>query len=210
MENQNSRWKKIIDKWVRASRTADTIVIGDLNLDMNKWTDPEYENKDMVDMVKDSIETLNFSQVIDGDTRFWPGVPSSQIDHCWNNCPTRVISTKNVNLALSDHNLLEIKVRISGTDHQPKEIISRDRKNMDIKIYQDMIGKINWDLLYQSTDINIANHIFEEEINKILNSLAPIRVTQIKNNRKSWITKTTRDQMNVRDVARSESKKYSN
>ena len=88
-------------------------------------------------------------------------MPSSLIDHCWNYCPA--ISSKNVNLAVSDHNLLEIKIRISGSDYRPKEYIYRDKSKLDITKYQQLVDKIDWTSLYEATDINIANSIFEEK-----------------------------------------------
>ena len=71
--NQSLRWNQFIEKWKRAARGADVMVLGDLNLDFLKWGLPDGAHHRMVDKVK--FETLGFSQMIQGVTRTWPGQP---------------------------------------------------------------------------------------------------------------------------------------
>ena len=166
---------------------------------MNKWAAPDSDHTVMVDLIKDRIETQGFCQIVEGDTRFWPHTPSSLIDHIWNNCPARIIHSRNINLALSDHNLLEIKIRLNGSDNKPKVFIARDRSKLDTKQYQELVSKIDWTKLYNSEDINVANDIFEEEIRGILDTLPPVKIKQVKKSNKSWISRETRDKMTLRD-----------
>ena len=52
INQQNQRWKMFIDQWVAASTKGDTIVIGDTNLDTNKWASPDSDHIIMTDLVK--------------------------------------------------------------------------------------------------------------------------------------------------------------
>ena len=61
------------------------MVIGDTNLDTQKWNNPEQGYENMVNYVKDEIVTMNFSQVIRGPTRFWVNAALSLVDQCWVN-----------------------------------------------------------------------------------------------------------------------------
>ena len=61
----------------------------------------------MIDQVKNRIETLGFSQLVEGNTHFWINT-SSLIDHCWTDCPNRILKIKNENRASSDHNAIQI------------------------------------------------------------------------------------------------------
>ena len=106
---QNTRWSRIIKQWINASKDGQCIIIGDLNLDQLTWGDPEWRHQQMVQQMKEEIETLNFSQLIEGATRCWPGADDSLIDHCWVNCGDRIISVKNSVRAVGDHNLLEVQ-----------------------------------------------------------------------------------------------------
>ena len=63
------------------------LIIGDTNLDKEKWNAPEQIHIHMVDLVKEEIKTLNYCQIIEGITRSWPGQESSLIDQCWTTHP---------------------------------------------------------------------------------------------------------------------------
>ena len=52
---QNKRWRIFLDQWERACISADTIVVGDFNLDKNKWLNPDQDHLAMVNMMKTRI-----------------------------------------------------------------------------------------------------------------------------------------------------------
>ena len=68
---QNRRWKKIIGQWVDGSSADSCLIIGDTNMDLLKWTNPEQALEEIVRMVDEEIITRNFHQLINGPTRFW-------------------------------------------------------------------------------------------------------------------------------------------
>ena len=116
-----------IEQWESASRNSDTLVVGDTNLDFNKWRVPDSDHTYMVELGKDRMETQGFNQIIIGETRFWPGTPSSLLDQCWTNCGARIIKAANILKVISDHNMLELEIRIKGSGSANKEILTRDR-----------------------------------------------------------------------------------
>ena len=199
---QATRWRKFVAQWVAAARNTDCIVLGDTNLNFNKWVNPEQEVADMTDMVKAEIETLGFSQYVRNSTRFWPDQEPSLLDQCWTASPQRIISCRNLTRGSSDHNVVEVVVRIRGKPCNPGEILTRNRKDLDPKLFKESISKINWDPLYLLQDLNLANSHFENEILKVLDSMAPMRVIQVRKKHKSWITSDTRNIMIARDTAR--------
>ena len=92
---QQARWNTFISQWEAASRRADTFVIGDTNLDYNKWDNPDANHDSMTEMVKTRIKTEGFVQTVRGDTRFWPNTTSSLVDQCWTNAPARIMKLYN-------------------------------------------------------------------------------------------------------------------
>ena len=68
---QIRRWRTFISQWKEAAHHPSVIVIGDINLDILKWTNPERMHIPMIDMVNEDIITMNFGQIIEGPTRFW-------------------------------------------------------------------------------------------------------------------------------------------
>ena len=99
---QYARWKDFITQWIASSRGAETFVIGDTNLDHNKWAQPDGDHINMTNLVKTQIETLGFHQMVTGSTRFWPGTRPSLVDKCWTNCPERLLKIIICNISKSE------------------------------------------------------------------------------------------------------------
>ena len=202
IQAQEERWRQFIIQWEAAGSSADTIVVGDTNLDYNKWDIPEQNHRVMVDMVKTRMETAGFSQMVIGDTRFWQGTTPSLVDQCWSNCQERILRSENIPRASSDHNLQEISVRISGNPFSQKEVLMRDRSSLDTKDLEAKAADIDWTEMLNSENLDLANDFFEREIKEIMNDKMPLIVRQMNKKDKKWIKKETRDEMNLRDRLR--------
>ena len=181
---------------------ADTFGIGDTNLDYNKWLHPEQDHNVMTELVQDRLDTKGFVQSVTGDTRFWPHTVPSLVYQCWSNCPERIIKLANVTRGSSDHNLIEINIRVSENPHVSKEVLMRNRTNLDMNLVKAEAAMINWSQLLETENIDLANNIFEEELKVILDRHMPIISRQISHRNKKWIRKSTRDEMSLRDRAR--------
>ena len=95
-----------------------------------KWHPPP-AHREMVDMIKNKVETKGFQQVISGHTRSWRGQTESCIDHVWTDKPECIISTRNVLRAYSDHNLICANIRLKGME-QPNHILIRRNKKKNM------------------------------------------------------------------------------
>ena len=96
-----------IQQWISASQQGNVTVIGDTNLDHLKRAVPEHSHLNMVNLDKHEIETLGYTQLVHGPTRFWPQKADSLIDKCWTNNPDKVVHTLNIINGTTDHNLIE-------------------------------------------------------------------------------------------------------
>ena len=153
---QISRWDIITNNWTKAGNRTQCFLLGDLNLDHMRWTDPDPSHVTMVDMIKNKLETKGFSQHIKGPTHFWPNRQDSLIDHVWANSPELIISVRNITNSIADHNVIELNVRLKGKCNTSKEIIRRVRTNFNLANYRRKISSINWEPLYSLTDVNLA------------------------------------------------------
>ena len=61
------------------------------------------------------------------------------------------------------------------------------------------IRDLDWNDLYQMTNIDLANTYFQEKVSAILNQVAPVIVVQPQRKVKPWVTDTTKDEMKTRD-----------
>ena len=93
IRKQENRWDKITSRWNRLGRNSKCCVIGDMNLDFAKWSNPDNHHKNMIDTTKEKIESEGFQQLISRFTRSWQNQDESIIDHIWTNCGQRTLSS---------------------------------------------------------------------------------------------------------------------
>ena len=202
LQNQILRWNMFVEKWKQAARGADVILLGDLNLDYVKWAQPDNAHVKMVDKVKTEIETIGFNQMVADITRTWPGVPDSNIDHCWINTPWRFSSYKNLARAYSDHNLILIIFHMKYKQNNIHNFTKRDRKEFDVEQYKRDIAGINWEEFNNCNNLEVLNDIFENKILDILNVAAPLKTSQRRKHHRNWVTVPMKEEMSLRDKLR--------
>ena len=202
---QTTRWKRFIRQWKMAINSYKYCwVVGDTNLDKIKWDTPDSRHLDMVNLTKNYIETKNCQQIFTGSTRSWPGQVNSLIDQVWTNDITKVISQRNVIRAISDHNVISVKIRLKGQDNPPTETLCRNRTKMDKVNFIKEVGEIDWTELLETTDVNIANDIFVTKVGGLLDKAAPLRKIQVRNKVVKWISEEAKVMIEQRDEKRAE------
>ena len=107
---QVARWNKTVAQWLEASRDSDCTLLGDCNIDILKWQNPDPHLGKLINILENKIITQGFTQLIHSPTRFWPGCPSSIIDHIWTNCPLKIRNHRNISRSSSDHNVTEVTI----------------------------------------------------------------------------------------------------
>ena len=91
---QEERWKLFINQWIKADGQADTIVIGDTNVDKIKWDTPDQEISPLVELMKNKIETLGYIQLVKNATRFWINTRDSLVDQLWTKTPDKIYTVE--------------------------------------------------------------------------------------------------------------------
>ena len=182
-------------------------MIGDLNLDFRKWSNPEPGHARMVDRLKSLIETQGFCQIIRGMTRCWPGQPDSQVDHCWTNAPWMVLSHSNEVWSTSDHDLIGVMLCTKERMETNHEIQGRDWKQMDVDRYRNSVKKIDWSDFYLEKYVIILSNMFTERLKQILDREAPVKTKQFRRNYASWMDETLNEMRQRRDLAREKARR---
>ena len=86
LRRQEQRWKSVVKKWREISSRMKCVTIGDINLDYNKWPNPEVHHENMINEVKDNIEVTGSVQLIREITRTMCHQVDSLLDQIWSNC----------------------------------------------------------------------------------------------------------------------------
>ena len=198
---QLDRWNRTLRGWRKAARNQRCTVLGDFNLDFFKWGDPVNHHR-LVDLTKLEVETLGYSQIINGYTRTWPGQDDSLVDHCWTNDLERVVCHSNSIRAESDHNMITVNMRIKDKIMIRQEIWMRNRKKFDLDRIKLKSSQLDWSKFYETDDVNIMNHIMETNILSVLDSEAPLRKLQQRKNHCEWIDDSLKKKIKDRDNCR--------
>ena len=127
---QQRRWTSFMDQIDRSANNSSVHIIGDFNLDYNKWTTPEFKHTQLVNCSKNTLEAGGFTQLVDGITRSWIGQTDSLLDHIWSNNTQRILSCTNEVRAMGDHNLITMVIRTKGQDSRRLEIMKRSYKKI--------------------------------------------------------------------------------
>ena len=128
------------------------------------------------------------------------------IDHLWTNIQDRIICHSNDTRAASDHNAISTLVRTKEKYMQRLEVLGRSWKQMDTQRAKDRIRSVDWTQLYESNNINTVNNIFETKILEVLDSEAPLKVTQFRKNYGHWVTDNLKAMMKNRDKKREQAR----
>ena len=200
---QKNRWDKILNQWTSIQNQRDVVVLGDFNIDYKKWTQPEQCHLQLVNGVKDKIETLGYTQMVRGPTRFWRDTIPSLIDMVWMNCPTKMIHCKNIPRPVADHNLVEVLLRLKGNPKVKMEALRRKWKKLDVDLFRNEIEEIDWEKIYSIKDADLAYNFLEENMRRALDQQIPVARIQPCGRKRNWISENTKNCMILRDAARS-------
>ena len=199
---QVQRWEKTVRQWIDGSSAESCLIIGDTNIDVIKWNNPDQGIEDMVEILNEEIITRNFQQLIQGATRFWINKEPSLIDQVWSNSPQRISEIKNFTRGTADHNVICVSHRLKGKITTSQESISRNWNNFEEKEFKRQISLENWNPVLESESLEEANFFFQEQFLRILDKLAPLRRNQPRRRISGWISNATKDKMTRRDVQR--------
>ena len=211
--NQISDWSlhpnEQIRRWATFLRQVETArisltchIIGDCNLEYNKWSSPDYSQSQMITDMKNSLEAGGFFQLVSEITRTWPGQADSIIDHFWTNEPQKIMNVSNSVRAAGDHNVITVMIRMKGRDFSKLDTRKQSYKDFDPVIYRQKLEFESWSDIYEIEDVDLSNDFLESRVIGILDTMCPYKTVQYRTDCKTWLTDATKIKMNARDVTR--------
>ena len=111
-EAQTERLQRMLEVWKETTKHDDYLIIGDINVDWNKITDPDYHNKSYARMIYDFTLCENSHQINEDNTRevLYNGqLKQSNIDHIYTYKPELIKDLKTQTMSTSDHKVLKFK-----------------------------------------------------------------------------------------------------
>ena len=178
----------------------------DMNIDVHngRWLEGDYPLISLSKLVQTACSVSNFSQLVSGITRTQYNSVSNMtdmscIDHLYCNYKHRCSKVAILTNGASDHDQISY-VRYSKDPPSPARIIrKRSYKEFEKEAFIEDLKKVDWSDVYHCKDVDTAAEVFGRKFRFILNEHAPWVKIQSRKNFSPWLTKETKDLMNLRD-----------
>ena len=198
MEEQQMRWADFLAKV--AAIKGRLVLMGDTNIcDMNEQTAHQKSLAGLRDMMREQLVGEGYTQMIKDTTRHLDGQVSACLDHVFTRESKYVVRTYNQNLTGFDHNMVGCRVRTDKPVFIPKTLTIRDDETVDPMVFHQIWHHYNpWEIMAEK-DPERAAEIFNFKLNMVMDTVAPTKVFQARENYAPWVTPEMRERMNKRD-----------
>ena len=171
----------------KASKEGLILIIGDMNIDLQKWEDPKYYQKQQAEKYQSIIgesglEVIDFGITYNGKKD--GEVVSSALDHAITNKPVAVREHHKtfIDDLLSDHHMISVDLDVKTPKFQGGIVTSRDyrelRKNPEF--FLNELRNIGWESLKDMEDVDSMVPFWNIEINKRMDISAPWKSRKVK------------------------------
>eukprot|EP00794_Sanderia_malayensis_P010377 gene10377-11459_t len=170
----------------------EVIILGDFNAN---FLNPN-NNKEL----KTTINFNGFQQMVSEPTRITQ-TTETLIDLILTNNPMNINEIIVTPLSIGDHDLIGCIRKLNCKRYTSRSVISRDYKNYDAGKLAEDPKLINWGLLYDCNNIELAANTFTKTLKDIFDKHAPFKSKIIKGKAAPWLKVDLRKLMNERDQA---------
>ena len=183
-KNQIDRFKTLLEAWETALKSNfDTIVAMDSNIDFYPLTKhhENYLDKKLYDIFQEFISDNKLTVHNNQFTRYQSNCDPSIIDQIISNCPQKIINMRTELNSISDHCHLSSLFNIEIPNQQPRYKRVKNFKGINRESLTEAL-KVNqhFQEVFHQTDPNIIAEIIMQNLNQIIDILAPLRIVQIK------------------------------
>ena len=206
---QHDRFLRFVEQWELAIGSSNEChLLGDLNLNFLEYSKPvipqnsqSYKLRTLIKLLFDRILPLGAIQCVAVATRTWPNQEPSGLDHYFTTNPRKLSDVQVITHGASDHKII-FATRYSRCFSRNQRIVKkRSYKNFDTAEFLVALRSISWWRIYSCNDVNLAVEMLTEDITKILDTMAPIKVFQVRTRYAPWISCSTKEWMKLRDEA---------
>ena len=194
-------------KWKKADKENKPMyVLGDFNIDVSPWLNPEeptttYQNsmKKRLDLLLEMASEGSLEIIPTEPTRRQGLHPPSTLDLILTNSKETMVDI-NLTPSSSDHDILSFKKVGKPNINQTKtKIIRSFKKYSKEKIIQQINTPMLMSLL-DCQDPELVANVLISHITAAINIIAPMKTVQIRNNYAPYLTEQTKGEMKNRDA----------
>ena len=134
-------------------------------------------------------KTFGLKQLLISPTRVTPNT-STLDNHILTNTNKKITQWGLINIGLSDHQMIFCTRKIKREKvGDRKEISFRSLKNYSVDEYEKALGKVTFPNYEKYHSINKTYDIFFQKLIEVVNDIAPLKTTRIKNTSNEWFNR---------------------
>ena len=161
------------------------VLLGDFNVN-------SLSEEDTVEEFLTSLQCIGLDQLIQSPTRVTKE-SATLIDHIYSNINISEIHSGIIQSDVSDHfTVFAIFKNLAKVQSSKKIIQYRCYKKYDINVFREDLAAYNWEMVYNSKDVNTAYLNFCSSFSNLCNKHAPLVTKQLgkkKSAKKPWISR---------------------
>ena len=159
--------------------TADIIIFGDLNIDMNK-------RSAKLSKYKSFLNSNLLHQIVKQPTRI-TNTSRTIIDHILTNNEDFYNQSMVVDPGLSDHAIVVTSRKRLKLKYQTSYFLGRSYRKFNEEAFYADVARIDWNILYESSDVNGAANLFTKLLVGIIDKHAPIKCIKCRSDQPKWV-----------------------
>ena len=198
------RLNSTLDQWQNVIRGGHTCIAGwDSNLDMLENNDPldRYDTREMLEQYTQFISDNSLVQHNHEPTRHMVGQRSTLIDQFISNCPEHINGVQTLRSHIADHDMVNINFHTKDLQLNPQFTKIRDTRNLKREnIVPTIENNIQINSIFSMTCPNKIAKVLIEELNKVIEYLAPSKIVQVRKDHQPYINEETRDYIKLADT----------
>ena len=171
----------------KASKEGLILIIGDMNIDLEKWEDLKYYQKKQAEKYQSLIgecglEIMDFGMTYNGNKN--GEVINSALDHAITNKPRAINNYYKtlIDANLSDHHMISVDLNIKTPKLQEKIIRARDCRKLrsNPEFFLKELRNVEWEILGNMEDVDPMEEFMTKKTNDCLDISAPWKSRKIK------------------------------
>ena len=115
------------------------------------------------------------------------------------NRPDNVINANSIITSLSDHNVIKCVRKLHNIKFNPRTIKCRDYKNYDQTTVSAELSVVNWDIVYNTPDPDMAWSNLQQILSETINRHAPLINKRVNRKPAPWLNADVKAAMSHRD-----------
>ena len=148
---------------------------------------------------KEFISYFGLKQIIQSPTRITCS-KSSLLDHILTNANEKISQSGVLDIGISDHQLIFCTRKLAKTKTgKTKYIYSRTMKKYTEELFKENLTNINFPNYKNFSDANSAYSDFLGKLTGVINDIAPMKQSKVKNNSQEWYDGEIAETIAIRD-----------